>query len=67
MTVTFTDCIDNLTPGNLKGFFEGWPNPPDEVIHLEILRNSYKVWLAMDGARCIGFINALSEGEVSEV
>ena len=62
MTIEYTDKIVHITPDSLKGFFVGWPNPPDEKLHLEILRNSYKVWLAMDGTRCIGFINALSDG-----
>ena len=62
MTITYTDRIDHLTPDCLKGFFDGWPDPPDERMHLDILRNSYKVWLAMDKTRCVGFINALSDG-----
>jgi len=62
MDIHYTDNLDAIAPAALKGFFEGWPNPPDSPRHLEILRSSTKVWLALDGERCVGFINALSDG-----
>lgn len=58
----FTDVVGGVSAGQLSGFFVGWPNHPDSEGHLEILRRSYKVWLAFDGERCVGFINALSDG-----
>ena len=51
-----------MKAGQLQGFFVGWPSHPDPQTHMEILRRSHAVWLAFDGSRCIGFINALSDG-----
>jgi len=44
------------------GFFVGWPEHPDPVTHLAIIEGSYAAWLALDRERCVGFINALSDG-----
>jgi GNAT superfamily N-acetyltransferase len=60
--IRFTDVLDDVSASQLSGFFVGWPAHPDPERHLEILRRSYKVWLAFDGDRCVGFINALSDG-----
>lgn len=46
----------------LTGFFVGWPNPPSPQKHLEILQNSYKCFLALEGEKVVGFINAISDG-----
>lgn len=58
-----TDASD-LDPAWLKGFFQGWPEPPSPATHLEILRRSYRTVLAIDpaGARVAGFITAVSDG-----
>jgi ribosomal protein S18 acetylase RimI-like enzyme len=60
--IIYTDDLSGFSSENLLGFFSGWPLPPDPEKHLSILRNSYKVWLALDDDRCVGFINALSDG-----
>jgi len=62
MTITYTDDTSALEPEHLKGFFVGWPTHPDPGRHLAMLGRSHKVWLARDGDRCIGFINAISDG-----
>jgi ribosomal protein S18 acetylase RimI-like enzyme len=62
MTIEYTDQIDRITPAQLEGFFDGWPRHPSAQTHYEILCNSHKVWLALDGERCVGFVNALSDG-----
>ena len=62
MDITYIDTPDSLKAENLQGFFVGWPNPPDPQRHLEILHSSYRVWLAMDGEKLVGFINAISDG-----
>lgn len=62
MTIEYTDKIERVSAAQLKGFFVGWPAHPDPQTHLEILRRSYAVWLAFDDSRCVGFINALSDG-----
>jgi ribosomal protein S18 acetylase RimI-like enzyme len=62
MEIHYTDNINELQPEALNGFFTGWPSHPSPETHIEILKRSHKVWLAMDGEKCIGFINALSDG-----
>lgn len=62
MSITYTDNTEGVNPAQLQGFFVDWPQHPDPAAHLEILRKSYVAWLAFDGERCIGFINALSDG-----
>ena len=62
MSITFTNTCDALNANQLEGFFVGWPKWPDAQKHLEILQGSHAVWLAMDGERCVGFINAISDG-----
>lgn len=63
--VTYTDQLDGLSSAQLRGFFVDWPQHPTPEQHLEILRASYRVWLAMDGTKCVGFINAISDGNYS--
>jgi len=66
MTIRYTDRVDDLSAEQLAGFFVdwGWPNPPSPETHLQILRNSYRVWLALDKETglAVGFINAISDG-----
>ena len=62
VTVEFTNDVISLIPAQLAGFFADWPDHPDAGTHLEILQKSYAVWLAVDGERCVGFINAISDG-----
>jgi ribosomal protein S18 acetylase RimI-like enzyme len=62
MAIRYTDDAQSLAPPALQGFFVGWLDPPTPQRHAEILRSSYKVWLAFDGDRCVGFINAISDG-----
>lgn len=60
--IIYTDRLSNVRTEQLEGFFDGWPNHPDPESHLTILRGSHAVWLAFDGPKCVGFINALSDG-----
>lgn len=60
--IRYTTETTSLTPGQLAGFFVDWPNAPSPARHLDILRGSHAVWLAMDGDQCVGFVNALSDG-----
>lgn len=65
MNIIYTNDIGTITPKQLTGFFEGWPKPPNENQHRKILAGSYKVWIAIDNDRCVGFINAISDGILS--
>jgi GNAT superfamily N-acetyltransferase len=60
--IRYTDTLDGIEADRLTGFFVGWPAHPDPERHLEILRGSHAVWLALDGDRVVGFINAISDG-----
>ena len=62
MSITYTSRTESLSVAHLSGFFVGWPAHPDPHAHLEALRASHAVWLAFDGDRCVGFVNALSDG-----
>ena len=60
--IHYSDSLENLKAEQLEGFFVGWPNSPSPETHLRILQGSYKVWLAFDADRVVGFINATSDG-----
>lgn len=62
MDISYKDDIVDLHDEHLLGFFEGWPAHPDPAAHLKVLRGSHACWLAMDGDRCVGFVNAISDG-----
>ena len=34
---------EGITPRQVKGFFEGWPDPPSPETHLWLLANSYVI------------------------
>jgi ribosomal protein S18 acetylase RimI-like enzyme len=62
MSISYTNRIESIRATQLKGFFVGWSDHPDPEAHLEILRGSFHTWLALDKDKCVGFINALSDG-----
>jgi ribosomal protein S18 acetylase RimI-like enzyme len=63
-TIHYTSSTESITPDQLAGFFEGWPNPPSPETHLRLLRQSDEVVLAVDEAagEVLGFITAISDG-----
>lgn len=63
--INYISSLENVDASQLKGFFVGWPNPPDEVTFLKLLKGSYRVVLAIEDDRVIGFINAISDGILS--
>jgi GNAT superfamily N-acetyltransferase len=63
--VEFRDTVDGVTAGALRGFFVGWPEPPTPERHLELLRESTHVVVALDGERVVGFVTAISDGVMS--
>jgi ribosomal protein S18 acetylase RimI-like enzyme len=62
--IHYADSADGITAGQLGGFFESWPSPPSRETHLEILRRSYAVVLALDesSGEVVGFVTAISDG-----
>jgi len=61
--IKYSDSVENITPGMLNGFFEGWKKPQTTKNHLKILKNSDYIILAIDtdNSRVIGFITALAD------
>jgi ribosomal protein S18 acetylase RimI-like enzyme len=62
--IHYTDSLLAISPADLEGFFVGWPNPPSPSTHLQILKNSSAIVLAVDDSsgHVVGFVNALSDG-----
>src|SRR5215813_760106 len=60
--IQYTDSLAGVEAQDLTGFFVGWPNPANTETHLRILQGSYKIWLAFDNKKVVGFITAISDG-----
>ncbi len=60
--IRYSNNLENIAPEHLEGFFVGWLNPPTPAKHLEILRGSSHVCLALEDDRVVGFITAISDG-----
>jgi ribosomal protein S18 acetylase RimI-like enzyme len=60
--IRYSDSLAGVTAQNLTSFFVGWPNPANAETHFHILQGSYKIWLAFDENRVVGFITAISDG-----
>jgi ribosomal protein S18 acetylase RimI-like enzyme len=63
--IEYTSSLENINESQLKGFFFGWPNPLSEKTFLKLLRGSYRVVLALENNKVIGFITAVSDGVLS--
>jgi ribosomal protein S18 acetylase RimI-like enzyme len=63
----YTSSIESVTAENLDGFFVGWPNHPSPQTHLELLKNSDEIILAIDEhtGKVAGFITALTDRTLS--
>ncbi len=61
--IEFRGNADGVTPAQLEGFFEGWPDPPSPETHLRLLQQSTEVVLAVDSEtmHVVGFITAVSD------
>ena len=62
--ILYRESAEGIGPEHLKGFFAGWPSPPTPETHLEILRGSDHVVLAVDddSGGVVGFVTAISDG-----
>ncbi len=63
--VRYTTDLAGVEARDLGGVFEGWSSPPDPKQHLAALRAAYRVVVALDGDRVVGFVNAISDGVLS--
>ena len=64
MSITYQRGTDGINEKQLRGFFVGWPEPPDSARHLEILNGSSICILALDAQseQVVGFTTAISDG-----
>ena len=62
--ITYSSSIEEISCSRLKGFFVGWPDPPDSETHLKVLQGSSHVVLAIDSTtnQVVGFVSAISDG-----
>ena len=60
----FQSDLENISPEQLQGFFEGWPDPPSADTLHRMLTASYRVSLAVDTrtGEVAGFIQTISDG-----
>lgn len=64
--VEYVSTADGIQRDQLTGgFFSGWPVKPSPHRHLELLRRSYAVELALDEGKVVGFATATSDGVLS--
>lgn len=63
--LSYSDNATGVHSHQLTGFFVGWPNPPSAEQHLDILRGSAAVVLAIDDGAVVGFATAVSDGVLS--
>jgi ribosomal protein S18 acetylase RimI-like enzyme len=63
MAIEYIYSAEGITANQLHGFFVGWTNPPSPETHLELLKNSDEVVLAVDteSGNVIGFITAITD------
>ena len=61
--IKYIHTSEGITPQQIHGFFEGWPDPPSPETHLRLLANSDEVVLAVDDETgdVVGFITAISD------
>lgn len=65
--IRYEEDVAGVEPDQLSGFFEGWPTHPTQDRHLELLRGSDAVVLAIDAeiGAVVGFVTAISDGVLS--
>ena len=64
--LSFQTDLAGVTPAQLTGFFEGWPQPPSpETLHRLLAGSQARVLARTQDGQVIGFVNALSDGVLS--
>jgi ribosomal protein S18 acetylase RimI-like enzyme len=61
--IVYSENIESITEDQLQRFFVGWKKIPPPLVHLQILKNSKHVIIALDSEteKVIAFITALSD------
>jgi ribosomal protein S18 acetylase RimI-like enzyme len=67
MTIRYTESLEGLSAEDLRGFWQGWPNPPSADRHLHALRGSEIAILALDSTteRVVGFVTVVGDGAIA--
>jgi ribosomal protein S18 acetylase RimI-like enzyme len=60
--LSYSESATGVRSDQLAGFFVGWPNPPTPERHLDMLRGSDAVALAIDDGTVVGYATAISDG-----
>ena len=65
--ITYAHTLEHISPEQLEGFFEGWPNPPSKETHFKLLQKSDEVVIAIDENtnQVVGFITAITDHVLS--
>ena len=63
--INYTTDKTILDKLDLNGFFVGWPSPPSNKVFKRLLNGSYRVVLAYEENKLVGFINGISDGVLS--
>jgi ribosomal protein S18 acetylase RimI-like enzyme len=63
--LSYSDSATGVHSDQLAGFFVGWPVPPTAEQHLDILRGSSAVAVAVDDGAVVGYATAISDGVLS--
>ncbi|HYK75183.1 MAG TPA: GNAT family N-acetyltransferase [Pseudoneobacillus sp.] len=63
----YTKDLDKINEDMIDGFFVGWPKQPTPQKQLQLMKNSYRCFVAIDEQteKVIGFITAISDGVLS--
>jgi ribosomal protein S18 acetylase RimI-like enzyme len=59
--IFYTSLLNDVSAENLSGFFVGWETVPSKEAHLNLLKGSDYVVLAIDGEKVVGFITAITD------
>ena len=62
--IQYCSSLAGIKPDDLSEFCEGWASKPSPQKLYRALQGSQHVILAMDGGKVVGFINAISDGEL---
>jgi len=65
MSLSFSDDLSAFQVADFKGLFVGWPSAPSENALYQTLQAAYRVVIATDQEQVVGFINAISDGQMS--
>ena len=67
LVIQYRSTAEGLEAGRLAGFFVDWTSKPSPQVHLQILRGSSHVVVAIDDEsdQVVGFVTAISDGVLS--